>query len=159
VVDGGLSYLAGAGQSETFVVDVTEAGTYAMTVWRVTSDTSSATDPTPFTYTLVIDRSATDVEPGRTPMLAKLLEPRPNPFNPRTELVMELAAETRVELVVFDARGRLVRSLVEGTRAAGTHRTVWDGTDDAGAPVTSGVYFVQMITDASQEVRKVALVR
>ncbi|MCB1182646.1 endonuclease/exonuclease/phosphatase family protein [bacterium] len=75
---------------------------------------------------------------------ARLLPNAPNPFNPSTRLFFELAAPATVELRVYDARGALVRRLDAGALAAGVHDVTWDGADDAGRPVASGVYHVQL---------------
>ncbi|MEZ4386964.1 MAG: FG-GAP-like repeat-containing protein [Candidatus Krumholzibacteriia bacterium] len=65
----------------------------------------------------------------------------PNPFNPRTEIGFVVPAASVVTLRVFDAAGRLVRTLVDGrVLAAGAHRAAWDGTADTGRPLPSGVY-------------------
>ena len=68
----------------------------------------------------------------------------PNPFNPETVIGFSLAAESRVRLEVFDVLGQRVRILVGGRLPAGEHRVVWDGIDESGARVGSGVYFYRL---------------
>lgn len=86
--------------------------------------------------------SATDVPAAAA--AAELLPPRPNPFNPSTRIAFSLPepGQTRIEL--FDARGRRVRLLAEGPRAAGEHAVAWDGTDDAGRRLAAGTYLVRL---------------
>lgn len=83
----------------------------------------------------------------------------PNPFNPRTELSYALARASRVEIVVHDVAGRRVRTLVDGPRSAGEHSIVWNGRDEAGHEVASGVYLVRVTASGEQAKQKVVLVR
>ena len=88
-----------------------------------------------------------------------LLPPRPNPFNPMTEIAFELGRSQRVRLTVHDARGRRVRTLVDRVYAAGSHRVRFDGRDAAGVALASGVYFVRGIADREVVTRRLVLVR
>ncbi len=80
------------------------------------------------------------------PAVTALLAPRPNPFNPATLLRYDLASPQRVRLNLYDASGRLVRTLVDGPREAGRHETVWRGEDARGRRVAAGVYFARLET-------------
>jgi len=71
--------------------------------------------------------------------------PQPNPFRSVTTLAFDLPVARRVMLVIHDLDGRVVRRLVEGPYAAGSHRAIWDGRDDRGRPVVSGVYFAHLV--------------
>jgi hypothetical protein len=80
-----------------------------------------------------------------TSQLVNRLHPnRPNPFNPTTTIRFSLARATRVEILIYDVGGRHVRTLVDGVREAGLHSVVWNGADDGGRPVGSGVFWYQM---------------
>ncbi|RKZ09945.1 hypothetical protein DRQ50_14765, partial [bacterium] len=68
----------------------------------------------------------------------------PNPFNPSTVIEYSLTREGPVTLTVIDAAGRRVRTLVQGRMAAGEYSVVWDGTDEAGRRVASGVYVYRL---------------
>jgi hypothetical protein len=83
----------------------------------------------------------------------------PNPFNPTTHLRFDLEKQARVTLRIFDPRGRLVRTLMDGPVPAGTHTAQWDGADDAGNPVPSGVYVGRLTTARSTQIRKMILLR
>ncbi len=97
-------------------------------------------------------------EPAAPPRFA--LHPNyPNPFNPETRIVFETPEEGRVELVVLNALGHRVATLVDGRLAAGRHAVLWRGVDDRGQAVPSGVYFVQLRSRGHQAVRKIVLVR
>ncbi len=68
----------------------------------------------------------------------------PNPFNPSATIEFNLAESGTVELSVYNLAGQKVRSLVEDTRAAGVHGVVWDGCDEFGNRVSSGVYIARL---------------
>ncbi len=68
----------------------------------------------------------------------------PNPFNPSTRLGFSLESERRVEIDIVDESGRRVRHLVAERFAAGQHSVVWDGLNDDGVALPSGVYFVSL---------------
>lgn len=93
------------------------------------------------------------------PLATRLYPCRPNPFNPRTVLSFELHRPGRVELGVYDAKGRRVAALVDGPREAGAHEAVWEGRDDGGRAVPSGVYFATLITDTYRETRRMLLLK
>ena len=94
------------------------------------------------------------------PTSARLLANTPNPFNPRTLVRFELPTGSRVRVEMFDARGALVRTLLDETRGAGVHAIEWDGTDRLGAGVASGVYFARLQVDgALVETRKMMLLK
>lgn len=90
---------------------------------------------------------------------ARLLANVPNPFNPRTELRFELSAPADVRLTIVDAAGRRVRQIDLPAVSTGVHAFVWQGDDDAGRPVGSGVYRVQLSAGSERDVRSVTLVR
>ena len=69
----------------------------------------------------------------------------PNPFNPKTTISFSLPTAGEVELAVFDVTGRRISTLVTGTMDAGTHDVVWQGCDDSGHPVASGLYFSRLM--------------
>jgi len=89
----------------------------------------------------------------------ELLAPIPNPFNPRVEIAYTLEKPGRVTIRIYDVRGRAVTTLVEATRPAGPDRVVWEGIDDRGSSVASGVYFVRMEAPGHEFQRRLALVR
>ena len=70
----------------------------------------------------------------------------PNPFNPSTTVAFELPEMARVSAVVYDVTGRVVRHLFDRTFAAGQHTVGWAGDDNAGRVVSSGVYFVRLVS-------------
>jgi hypothetical protein len=83
----------------------------------------------------------------------------PNPFNPRTEIQMVLTRDAYAKIDVYDLSGRHVTRLADRGYAAGTHSVMWEGSDDTGRAVSSGVYFVMVDLDGEVQQHKVALVR
>ena len=83
----------------------------------------------------------------------------PNPFNPSTSVCMELEASCWLEITIFDARGRRVRGVHAGVHPAGPVRLGWDGRDDQGRMVGSGVYYVRTAIPGDTHVTRAVLVR
>ena len=79
----------------------------------------------------------------------------PNPFRARTALRFALPRPAHARVRVFDVSGRLVSTLVDERLEAGRHESVWDGHDQAGNRVASGVYFVRMQAEGYGATRKV----
>jgi len=100
-----------------------------------------------------------DAPPTARELAMRLYPAAPNPFNPRTSLKYETTRPGRVRVRVYDIRGRSVRTLVDGERDAGIWEVVWDGEDDSGRRVASGVYHVLMVTAEGEAVQKVTLVK
>jgi hypothetical protein len=94
------------------------------------------------------------------PQAARLLANTPNPFNPRTSVRFELPAAAVVRVDVYDAAGALIRTLLDGARGPGTHTLEWDGTDQGGRGVASGMYFTRLRVDgAVVDTRKMMLLK
>lgn len=68
----------------------------------------------------------------------------PNPFNPSTVISFQLPVDSDVSLKIYDLQGRVVKSLVAGNLAAGKHEVTWDGRNESGARVASGVYVYRL---------------
>ncbi|MFQ6606527.1 MAG: FlgD immunoglobulin-like domain containing protein [Fidelibacterota bacterium] len=83
----------------------------------------------------------------------------PNPFNPVTEITFALPIESEVELVVYNLRGQEVRRLVSGALEAGFHHVTWDGRNDSGREVSTGIYLYQLTAKGFQATRKMVIVK
>ncbi len=83
----------------------------------------------------------------------------PNPFSRETTLVLGLPVAGPVSVRVFDATGRTVRVLAESILPAGRHEVVWDGHDEEGTPLASGVYLLRLRAGGSTTVTRVVLLR
>ena len=94
-----------------------------------------------------------------TPRAVTLGRNYPNPFNPMTNISFSLPADGKVKLEIFDARGRLVRTLLDEMRQAGDHRVVWDGRDGKEHPSAAGVYFYRLTSGATVLQEKMTLIK
>ncbi len=101
---------------------------------------------------------ASDATP--TAAAARLLAPFPNPFNPSTRLRYELVRPGRVEIDILDAAGRQRRHLLAASLPAGPGFVTWDGRDEAGRSLPSGVYLARLSLDGARaDTRKLHLIR
>jgi hypothetical protein len=88
-----------------------------------------------------------------------VLQNRPNPFQGSTEMEIGLPSASRVEILVFDVAGRRVRAQALSRVNAGWQKIAFDGRNDAGAPLPSGVYFYRVTAGASTFTRKLVIAR
>ncbi len=108
----------------------------------------------------VIGGTGTDVaDEFATPVRFELSGVSPNPFNPMTTVTYAMPAPGHVELAVYNVSGRLVKTLVDGDETAGWHAVAWDGRDDNGGSVASGVYFARMMADGFTGSTKMVLLK
>jgi len=108
-----------------------------------------------------ISTGVVGVDEGGAPIPAQyvLRQNYPNPFNPETNIEFSLPSEQQVSLGVFNLLGQQVRTLVDAKLEAGTHAAHWDGRNDNGASVPSGVYFYRLYTPEFSQTNKMVLVR
>jgi len=93
------------------------------------------------------------------PVAFKLVQNSPNPFNPVTKVAYHVPSASRVTIRVFDVTGRLVTTLVDGVVEPGRHAAVWNGTNENGESVGSGVYFCTMETPDYRDSQKMTLLK
>jgi flagellar hook assembly protein FlgD len=83
----------------------------------------------------------------------------PNPFNPSTQIRFTLPAPGPVRIEVFDVTGSLVRTLVNGEFTAGTGEVAWDGTNELGRSVASGIYLYRLTAGRSSITKKMYVLK
>ena len=106
------------------------------------------------------DRSPPARRVGDAPPVLELEQNVPNPFNPRTSISYRVAASGFAQLRVYSPGGALVRTLVSRVHDAGEVRRVeWDGTDDRGRRVASGIYFYRLENAGEVRTRKMVLLK
>lgn len=88
-----------------------------------------------------------------------LAQNHPNPFNPRTKISFAMADAGRAEVTVFDAQGRIVKTLFAGELGAGSHEVFWLGDTDDGEPAATGLYFYSLKANGDSETRKMLLLK
>ncbi len=107
----------------------------------------------------IVDNTVGDDHPG--PGIKTMLRGSyPNPFNPWTTIEFSLARDARVTLVIYDVAGHKVKTLVPGILTeAGVHKMDWDGKNDNGKQLASGVYFAKFLAEGQVSSRKLILLR
>ena len=110
-------------------------------------------------YALLSPDNVTGLESPRAPKANYLAQNFPNPFNPATKIAFGLHAAGTVKLGIYDASGRLVRTLINGARPAGHYSETWDGRDERGVAVASGVYFYRLDAGSFSETRKMVVLK
>lgn len=98
-----------------------------------------------------IEESVTSIDPNLTNY--------PNPFNPSTVISFKLRERTDVNVTVYNIRGELITSLKEGIMDSGYHQLEWNGHDSYNRPVSSGIYFIRLITEKQTFTRKACLMK
>jgi hypothetical protein len=94
-----------------------------------------------------------------TPTEFALNQNFPNPFNPETTIKYQLAESAPVQLRIYNIVGQVVRTLVSEQQAAGRYQIRWNGTDDRGMAVSSGIYFYQVSAGKFQDVKRLMLLK
>lgn len=88
-----------------------------------------------------------------------LLQNYPNPFNPQTAISFSVLKNEFVDLTIYDLLGRKIQNLVAETKSPGCYNVVWQGVDESGAKMPSGVYVYMLKTKSFQETRKMMLMK
>jgi len=129
-------------------------------IYNCYNDTEETTSPIdvglpPFQITFSYPKQTGD----ETPYTASLEQNYPNPFNPSTTIPFTLARSAHVAIDIYDLSGKHVKTLLRELLPAGHYSTNWNGLDQKGRPVSSGVYFATMRTEGRQFTRKLILIR
>jgi hypothetical protein len=99
-------------------------------------------------------------EPGVVPaVVTSLGQAFPNPMNPTATIKYTIGTPGKVQLRVFDVSGRVVRTLVDETKTAGAFSVIWDGKNDGGERVASGVFFYQLNAPGSELNKKIVILQ
>jgi len=89
----------------------------------------------------------------------ELAQNYPNPFNPATRISYSLPEDAQVALKIFNMQGSCVKVLKESYESAGSHSLDWNGMDESGKQVASGVYFARLESASRTSIIKMLLVR
>ena len=111
-------------------------------------------------YLLLIAENGDQNQPAQIPQTYVLEQNYPNPFNPRTTIRFAVPTAQTVSIMIYNIKGQLIRTLLnEQPMEAGWHRIVWDGRDDTGNSVASGVYLYRLKTADFEQVKKMTLIQ
>ena len=89
----------------------------------------------------------------------ELFQNYPNPFNPETQIGFALPQNSKVELVIYNILGEKVKVLIDNEMTAGTHSVVWNGRNENGTEVSSGMYLYRLITMSNQTTKKMIFLK
>ncbi|MBI4727452.1 T9SS type A sorting domain-containing protein [candidate division TA06 bacterium] len=89
----------------------------------------------------------------------RMAQNAPNPFNRRTTISYQLPQAGQVSLKIYNINGQLVKTLVDRVQGAGAYRIKWDGKDESGQAVASGVYLYQIKTGKQGDIKKMILLK
>lgn len=103
----------------------------------------------------ILDEPGSESVPGET----TLKQNSPNPFNAATQIEFNLERDGIVQLAVYNILGQRVATLVDGFQTGGFHTVLWDGRNDSGSDVSSGIYFARMVMSDAVMTRKMVLLR
>ncbi|MGH7492163.1 MAG: choice-of-anchor B family protein [bacterium] len=112
-----------------------------------------------FIFAPVAKSDAVDSPFEEMPISFALAQNYPNPFNPETEIVYELPRAMTVEISVFNLMGIRIRDLINMKQKAGRHQVLWDGRNDLGREMSSGLYFYRMRAGGLVQVKRMLLLR
>ena len=104
-------------------------------------------------------RTVTGIE-GEPPVFAdRLFQNYPNPFNPTTSIRYTIAETGRVDITIYNVKGERVLRLFNETMPPGPHEVTWNGTNERGHPVASGVYFYRLQVGGFSDVKKMVILK
>ena len=139
------------------------SGRYGTTKVEMGTDTPQDIGELILTETITLGVPSLDRnDNSHIPQVYALYPNFPNPFNPETVIHYDLPVQSHVELSVYNMIGQKVATLVNEQMDAGSHSVFWDGKDDNGESLASGVYLYRLKTDGSEEfvkIRKLVLMR
>lgn len=117
-------------------------------------------DPANPVVTIAVSLTAgTSNDDGIAAVINNLSGNYPNPFNPETTIRFSIKDSGKVKLNIYNLKGQLVRSLINGNLNAGNHHIVWNGKDDRGNNVSSGMYLYRMETENYSASKKMMLMK
>ena len=102
--------------------------------------------------------TAVESENNAKPIVFQLNQNYPNPFNPGTVISYQLPRAVRAEVVIYNSIGQQIRSLVDDYQELGSHAVIWDGRDDEGQSLASGVYIYRLTAGSFSEAKKMVLI-
>jgi flagellar hook assembly protein FlgD len=99
------------------------------------------------------------ISPASIPITYVLHQNYPNPFNPITTLSYDLPEDALVKITIYDMMGRQTRTLINNQQAAGYKSIQWNATNDAGQPVSAGLYLYTIQAGNFRQAKKMVLLK
>ena len=145
---------AGATQNNPFTLTATEPGTYLVNA----GFKKPARDWDSVSVTLTVSGLENSVKPAVLSQY-ELYDNHPNPFNNETLIRFNLPGQEMVQLKIFNVNGQVVRTLVNNNLSAGTHSVRWNGKDEQGQLVASGLYLYQLSAGGKRMTKRLILAK
>lgn len=145
--------------NETITFKLWKEGSEIVTFNNTLSSIPGGRTGTPNNYYGMNITAVGTEEPVVTPAKTSFHSIYPNPFNPSTTVEFSISQNQEVNISVFNIKGQKVKTLSKGMMEKGLHRIVWDGRNDTGHSVSSGIYFFMMDTQGYQKVKKAILLK
>lgn len=151
--NGTMVYEAAPALTITYTHNNIPGGTH---IYHATAMYGAVESPATQSFTHIV----TSVDDPSVPAVAtKLLGNHPNPFNPSTAISFSVKETAVVNIAIYNARGQLVRHLLNDTKTAGVHSIIWDGRDDDGREMSSGIYYFRMHSGKYSSTRKMLMLK
>ncbi len=148
-----------AGKPDSLLADIEDLENPGMPLWpalgELRNDMGAFGGGSHQLYTKIKNRN----DATKLPVKYALLQNYPNPFNPETTIEFQLPEKKRVTLTIYNILGQTVRILVVADFSAGTHRIIWDGKDNYGQNMGTGVFFYRLTAGKFQKIKKMVLLR
>lgn len=162
----GISYSALDGANEDFTIKISSSGYYTLAVWKRNSDDLNKNvsyevkvGKTMFLKENIETEEAISGNEISVPTNFRLEQNYPNPFNPKTKISFGVPNTSFVNLSIFNTKGQKVKTLVNQNLEPSKYRVSWNGSDEKGNTVSSGVYFYKLKTKDFQQTRKMLFVK
>ncbi|MCP4634251.1 MAG: T9SS type A sorting domain-containing protein, partial [candidate division Zixibacteria bacterium] len=127
--------------------------------WTVSTFTCSDTAFSESLYFRISPMVDVAEDEENIPKVYFLSQSYPNPFNPMATIPYGLPKASQVKLVVYDITGRFVKTLVDDYQSAGYKYVIWDGTNESGDNVATGIYFYNLHAGEFQKLKKMTLLK
>ena len=141
--------------STEILIPELQPGTYIFCVRSVYPEGNSE----PACVELIISPPISDIDDNILPLKTELIGNFPNPFNPETTILFSLEKTGIVIFEVFNIKGQKIRTLVNESMDAGHHQVLWNGTDDFGRNVSSGIYFYRINAGSESLTKRMLLLK
>jgi len=155
---GTMVYLATIDKSDTLYTDtqIAEGNTY---YYKLTAVDDQGFESAPSNEVIATIKAIPSEENNNLTITEQfeLKQNYPNPFNPSTTIEYQVPEYTNVSIVIYNVLGKEVRNLVNEYKEAGNYQVEWDGRDNIGRRVSSGVYFYQMTTVNFHDIKKLVI--
>ncbi len=146
-----------AGQQDSFTVSDLEGGSTYYFVLKTIDEVGNVSDISNIVKFVGLALGYNDDEV--LPMDISLSQNYPNPFNPSTTIEYSVPINSHVRLTIYNIQGRTIATLVDGIKLQGQYEQTWNGTNELGSQVASGIYFYRLETSLNTKTKKMVLLK